>query len=110
LGLVFSGYSRDNEREADNFGINYMVQAGYDPHGAIGMFEKLAALGEKGNLSVFEKLTASHPETQERIANAKAQIAEMQPLPANLTLGVQRYQQMLQRLPAVPSSAKDSGS
>ena len=110
MGLVFSGYSRDNEREADNFGIYYMVQAGYDPHGAIGMFEKLAALGAEGHSNVFEKLTASHPETQERIANAKAQIAGMQPLPANLTLGAQRYQQMLKRLPTVPTPAEDSGS
>ena len=110
MGLVFSGYSRDNERGADNFGIYYMVQAGYDPHGAIGMFEKLAALGGEGSSNVFEKLAASHPETQERIANAKAQIAGMQPLPTNLTLGAQRYQQMLKRLPTVPMPAGDSGS
>jgi len=110
MGLVFSGYSRDNEKEADNFGIYYMVLAGYDPHGAIGMFEKLAALGAEGDSNVFEKLTASHPETQERIANAKAQISRMEPLPANLTLGAQRYQQMLKRLPTVPPPAKDSGS
>ncbi len=109
MGLVFSGYSRDNEREADRFGIHYMVQAGYDPNGAIGMFEKLAALGGEGYSNVFEQLAASHPETQERIANARAQIVEMQPLPANLTMGAQRYLQMLKRLPAVGPPAEDSG-
>ncbi len=104
MNLVFSGYSRGNEREADNFGIHYMVKAGYDPHGAVMMYEKLAALGGAGYSNVFEKLAATHPETQERIANAKAQIAEMEPLPSNLTLGKERYQQMLTRLPAPDTS------
>jgi predicted Zn-dependent protease len=98
MSLLFSGYSRDNEREADNFGIYYMVRAGYDPNAAITMFEKLAALGGEGYSNVFEQLAATHPETKERIANAKAEIAGMQPLPPNLTLGAERYQQMLKRL------------
>jgi predicted Zn-dependent protease len=41
---------------------------------------------------------ASHPQTQERIANAQARIAAMQPIPTNLTLGEQRYAQMKARL------------
>ncbi len=100
MSLAFADYSRDNEREADEFGIHYMVKAGYDPNGAIGMFEKLAALGGGGDYSVFEKLASSHPATQERIRDAKAQIAGMQPLPSGVTLGTSRYQQMLGRLPA----------
>jgi len=98
MTLVFAGYSRDAEREADQFGIHYMVGAGYDPQGAIGMFETLAELGGGDSSNVFESLARSHPETQERIANAHAQIAEMQ-LPAGLTLNESRYQQMLRRLP-----------
>lgn len=100
MNLLMADYSRDNEREADQYGIHYMVKAGYDPQGAIGMFEKLAALGGGGEYSVFEKLASSHPETQERIRNAKTQIASMQPLPTGLTLGQTRYEQMLKRLPA----------
>lgn len=99
MNLMFADYSRDNEREADEYGIHYMVQAGYDPQGAIGMFEKLAALGGGGEYSVFEKLASSHPATQERIRNANAQIAGMR-VPAGVTLGQSRYQQMLKRLPA----------
>jgi len=87
LNLLFAKYSRNNEREADNFGIHYMVKAGYDPHGALEMFKRLAELGGTGYSNVFEGLLASHPETQERIANAKAQITAMQPLPGNLTVG-----------------------
>lgn len=99
MGLMFAGYSRDNEGEADNFGIHYMVKAGYDPNAAISMFEILAAKGS-GTDNVFERLSSSHPETQQRISNAKAQIAAMQPLPGNLTLNEATYRQMLARLPA----------
>jgi predicted Zn-dependent protease len=100
MNLLFADYSRDNEREADEYGIHYMVKTGYDPNGAIGMFEKLAALGGGGDYNVFEKLASSHPATQERIRNARAQIKGMQPLPAGVTLGEARYREMLKRLPA----------
>ncbi len=100
MNLVFAKYSRDNEREADSYGIHYMVKAGYDPQGALGMFDRLAALGGSNGGNVFEGIMSSHPDTQERITNAKAQIAEMQPLRSGLTDGQVRYQQMLKRLPA----------
>ena len=70
------------------------------PDGALGMFNTLAELGGGGQYSVFEKIASTHPATQERIANAKAQIASMQPLSSSLSLGKSRYQQMLGRLPA----------
>jgi predicted Zn-dependent protease len=100
LGLAFAGYSRDAEREADRYGIIYMQKAGYDPHAAESMFQKLMSAGEAGSGSVFEKLASSHPESQERIDNAQVQIAEMSPLPANLRTGKDRYQTMVQRLPS----------
>ncbi len=97
MALAFSGYSRSHEREADKFGIIYMVKAGYNPNGAIAMFETLARLGGSQS-NVFEKLLSSHPDTQERIANAKKQIAEMGALDPKLVTGDQRYQQMVARL------------
>ncbi len=100
MTLIFAGYSRDNEREADNYGIQYMVKAGYDPHGALGMFDKLAAIGSShGEASSYEKLVSSHPDTQERIQNAAQQIAEMTPLPGNLTANADRYRRMKISLP-----------
>jgi predicted Zn-dependent protease len=109
MGLLFAGYSRDAEREADQFGIHYMVKAGYNPQGAVAMFETLARIGGSGQASVFEKLASSHPETQERIANANKQISEMSPLPTGLTDGKNRYETMLKRLPAKKSAEKTTG-
>ena len=96
MGLVFAKYSRDNEREADQYGIYYMQQAGYDPRGALGMFDKLAALGRSGAPNVFEQLASSHPDTEERITNAKAQIAKMGQVGGRTNES--RYTTMLARL------------
>ncbi|NOY88539.1 MAG: M48 family metalloprotease [FCB group bacterium] len=98
MNLIFSGYSRSNEREADKDGIYYMTKAGYNPQAAVTMFEKLAQLGGKGNSNIFEKLSADHPETEERIKNAKSEIKQTQPLPPHLILGTKYYQKMKKRL------------
>jgi predicted Zn-dependent protease len=97
LGLSFAGYSRSNENEADNFGIQYMTEAGYNPEGAITMFEKLANMSQ-GDPNFFEKLSMSHPDTQDRIAKSKALIASMKPLPEGLQLHSQKYKIMRSRL------------
>lgn len=97
MALAFSGYSRSFEREADQFGTVYMTRAGYDPNGMVGMLETLARIGGS-QTDVFEKLLASHPDTQERIANAKKEIEGMQPLPSGLVSNQSRYEQMRARL------------
>lgn len=98
LSLVFAGYSRSAEREADNYGIGYMTSAGYDPGGAIRMFEHLSSAGENSPSS-YEKLVASHPQTQERIRLAKKQIVSLGDLPIGLRRGAEKYQKMKLRLP-----------
>ena len=97
LNLIFAGYSREHEREADEFGFTYMIRAGYDPHAMVTMFEKLAAHGSESNS--FEQLFASHPETQDRIKSAQTRLAAAAPLPDGLTLGTDRFQNMRSRLP-----------
>jgi len=97
IGLSFASYSRADENEADNYGIQYMVKAGYDPEGAITMFEKLASMSQ-GDPNFFEKLSMSHPETKERIAKSKALIQSMRPLPQGLYLNSEKYKIMRARL------------
>ncbi|MEW5797026.1 MAG: M48 family metallopeptidase [Candidatus Zixiibacteriota bacterium] len=97
MSLLFADYSRDAEREADDFGLTYMIRAGYDPGAMETMFEKLAASGSPSN--AFERLVSTHPEAQERIRNTKTAVARKKPLPPNLTLGREKYQQMKSRLP-----------
>jgi len=98
IGLSFATYSRANEHEADSYGIEYMVRAGYNPEASITMFEKLASLSD-GSPGFFERLSMSHPETLERIQDSKALIESMKPLPDSLEYYRTRYQKMRRRLP-----------
>jgi len=95
LGLALTGYSRSYELEADQFGLIYMSRAGYDPNGTVRMFGKLAGM-QKGERNIFEKLSATHPETRERIAKLEAEIKKR---PSGGTTGREFYQQMKKRLP-----------
>ena len=95
LGIALTGYSRKHELEADRFGLVYMQKAGYDPAGSARMFGKLGGM-EKGERNLFEKLSATHPETQERIARLEAEIKK---LPPGGKTGRETYQQMKKRLP-----------
>jgi predicted Zn-dependent protease len=64
---VTRAYSRDDERDADRFGVAFMVEAGFDPWGAVHLQEKLLA-GSKGATLPF---MSTHPTGTERIENMK---------------------------------------
>jgi predicted Zn-dependent protease len=68
-GLLLSRYSRDNEREADFLGNEYMVKAGYPSRGFVGLMEMLNTLNkEKPNAS--QMLFSTHPMSSERLSAA----------------------------------------
>jgi len=98
LAAALSGYSRTWEREADKYGITYMVRAGHNPNGAVNMFQRLAANSE-GESNFFENMFASHPQTQERIENAQKMIASMSSDITSRSLNGNKYQSLKSRLP-----------
>lgn len=67
-------FSRDDEREADAYGMKYLVKAGYDPGAMVSFFEKLQ--GQNPNESRVAAFLSTHPLTSERIANMKAEEAK----------------------------------
>ncbi len=78
--LVENGFSREQEREADWLGIDYMVKAGYDPQGAVQLQEYFyEQLEGKKNPLFIEGLFRTHPFSKERLDNARARIARMYP-------------------------------
>ena len=64
---VSQKYSRDAEREADDYGIIYMARAGYDPAAAISLQEKFLRLNNRGDADWLSGLFASHPPSRERV-------------------------------------------
>lgn len=67
-----SKYSRSHELEADRYGIEYMIRAGYDPMGAVELQETFMKLSEGRQSNWLEGLFASHPPSQERVAANRA--------------------------------------
>jgi predicted Zn-dependent protease len=75
-GLILLGYGRENEYEADDYGILYEKKAGYNPQGMIQLFEKFKKMEGKPP-STFEKLISSHPPARDRINNGNKQIKKI---------------------------------
>ena len=59
--LISRKFDRDQEREADEIGFNYLVAAGFNPMGAVRMSERMQQLG--GGVGLFFD---SHPGWSER--------------------------------------------
>ncbi|MEW6096375.1 MAG: M48 family metallopeptidase [bacterium] len=74
--LVFLGYSRKAEFEADELGIHFTYQAGYDPRGMLEFFEKLKQK-EKEDPSKLTLLLRTHPLTSDRITKVESQISSL---------------------------------
>lgn len=72
---LLASYSRDNEREADALGQNYMVKAGY-PASGMTQLHGLLVREAKETPSLLETMFSSHPMSSERVANAQ-QLAQM---------------------------------
>lgn len=68
-GLINQKYSRDAEREADYYGTQFMVKAGYDPYGAVTLQETFVKLAGQRQVDWLQGLFASHPASQERLSN-----------------------------------------
>jgi predicted Zn-dependent protease len=72
--LTASGYTRDQERDADYYGLEYASRAGFEPVGALSAFVKIGMV-EKGNQSKLAiPFLADHPGTDERIVRLTKQV------------------------------------
>jgi predicted Zn-dependent protease len=70
-GALLAHYSRDDEREADAQGTQYMVEAGYGSMGMAGLMEVLLEQ-HKNKPSALDLMFATHPMSQERYDTALA--------------------------------------
>jgi beta-barrel assembly-enhancing protease len=72
--LVQVKYGRDQELEADLYGMKYMKTAGYDPWGAVTLQESFVRLASESGAKqqgFVEGLFASHPPSAERVERNK---------------------------------------
>lgn len=78
--LLQNGFSREQERESDNLGLDYMVKAGYNPEGAIQLQEYFySELEGKKNPLFIEGIFRTHPFSKDRLEAARREIAAKYP-------------------------------
>jgi predicted Zn-dependent protease len=75
LGLVLP-FSRKQESEADQVGLRYMAEAGYDPHAAVKLWQNFAKAGGDRAPSFL----STHPAPDDRIERIQAQLADVMPI------------------------------
>ncbi len=68
LALLTSAYSREQEFDADRFGIRLATAAGFDPKGGIRLLGRLRELAHRVPDAKLAAYFASHPPLAERIA------------------------------------------
>ncbi|CCK81319.1 M48 family metalloprotease [Desulfobacula toluolica] len=89
-GLLLSKYSRDNEREADSLGNEYMVKAGYSSKGFVELMQMLNSMNrEKSNSAQI--LFSTHPMSSERLNSAIQREQGIYRYSKNYLLNRERY-------------------
>jgi Zn-dependent protease with chaperone function len=107
LGLVLSldllGVSRDFELEADQLGVQYAWNAGFDPNGFIKFFDKMATKeGYVNGLSWFR----THPPFYQRMVHSKREIMFL-PAKEGLAENSPEFERMKAELQKVTAHAEE---
>lgn len=102
--LIGLKYSRVQEKQADVAGLDYMVVAGYNPHGAVELHQMLQ---DQDKIKPVEFLS-SHPSPKNRIIYLNARIQTRYDSPEGLKIGKNAYRSaVLERLPNIVDPASD---
>ncbi len=102
-------FARKDETEADYLGVQYMYAAGYDPNGAVSIFEKLEAL-ERNAPGAISRLFATHPMDADRIAKTQEEIQKILPSRPDYVVTTSEYTRIRERLMAEEAGHKTDPS
>ena len=75
--LIATKFGRNDELEADLYGMRYMKKAGYDPRAAVTLQETFVRLSQNRQSNLIEGLFSSHPPSQARVDANKATLAQL---------------------------------
>jgi predicted Zn-dependent protease len=104
LNLGLMGITRESEKEADQLGIQYLWNSGYDPNAFVSFFEKLLEQ-EKGKPGRFGSWFRTHPSTEDRITAA---LDEQRYLPEkdNYMIDTSEFDRVRARLQSIDNAEK----
>ncbi len=94
--LTDQKFGRDDESEADRYGMLYMTRAGYDPAAAVQLQETFVRLSEGRESNWLAGLFASHPPSRARVEANRVELARLGNPGGEV--GENRYQRAIARL------------
>ena len=102
---LLASYSRDDEREADALGLDYMTRAGYNADGMVGLMDILNKEGRE-QPSMIETMFSSHPMSAERYETAKRTAATKYAASRTAQVKRERYMDSTASLRAIAPAIK----
>jgi len=105
IPLTFLKFTRNDEREADYLGTQYMYKAGYDPNSFVGFFEKVEA-DEKKQPGTIPKVFSTHPPTPDRIEAIQKEIATILPARDEYIVSTSEFDSVKARLQMIEANIK----
>ena len=105
-GALLASYSRDNEREADDLGMEYMVRSGYSPKGMVDLMDVLRSLS-KHKASAIELMFSTHPMSDERYQTSVERVQSKYREQAKLPLFRERYMDKTAKLRALKGAIEE---
>lgn len=106
-GALLASYSRDNEREADALGMQYMTQAGYGSDGFVGLMEMLQEMSKGHKPGITDLLFSTHPMSDERYQTALDRAQSTYPGAKDRPIYKERYKDNTARLRAIEGAITD---
>jgi len=97
IPMTFLKLNRADESEADYLGVQYMYAAGYDPNGALSIFEKIESL-RKTKPGLMARVVSTHPMDADRIRKTQEEIEQILPDKPEYVVSTSEYRAMRDRL------------
>jgi len=97
IPMTFLKFNRADESEADYLGVQYMYAAGYDPNGALSIFEKIESL-RKTKPGLMARVVSTHPMDADRIRKTQREIQQILPAKPEYVVTTSEYRAMRDRL------------
>lgn len=94
---AFLKLSRGAETEADYLGTQYLYAAGYDPNGAISIFEKMESL-RKRKAGLLDRVLSTHPMDADRIDKTQKEIQRILPAKSEYVVTTSEYTAVRERV------------
>lgn len=77
LQLMFLKFSRDDESQADDLGLRYMVKGGWDPNQMPPVFDVIGAISKNAPGGKVPEWSSTHPDPENRAGRLRKQIAQL---------------------------------